>query len=125
MFLNRNLLEGNLEYEELLFRKNPHVVFDFDDAIFLGQKATHIGRICNQAAWVIAGNEYLASFARVHTSRVSVIPTVIDTSLYPDHPHPITKSQQPVRVRWLGSSHSIADTLFPYVELLVELQHEL
>ncbi len=125
VFLNRDLLEGKFEYEELLFRKNARVVFDFDDAIFLGQKANHIGRICKQAAWVIAGNEYLASFAREHTMRVSVIPTVIDTSLYPARPHPPTNSLGPVRVGWLGSSQSIADTLFPYLELLAKLQCEL
>jgi hypothetical protein len=48
----------------------------FDNAIFLGGKADHVGRICERAAWVIAGNEHLAAFARQFTPRVTVIPTV-------------------------------------------------
>lgn len=122
VFLNRDLLEGRFEYEVALFRRNPRVIFDFDDAIFLGNKAAHIGQICERAAWVIAGNEYLAAFARRFSSRVSVIPTVVDTNRYvaePDfHPHP-------VRVGWIGSDQSIRETLYPYVPMLAELQGEL
>jgi len=122
VFLNRDLLEGNFRYEAALFRRNPRVIFDFDDAIFLGRKAAHIGQICERAAWVIAGNEYLAEFARRFSSRVSVIPTVIDTDLYVDERD---FNSHPVRVGWLGSDQSIRETLFPHVAILGELQGEL
>lgn len=124
VFLNRDLLEGRYAYEERLFRRNQRVVFDFDDAIFLGAKADHIGRICERAAWVTAGNEHLAAFARRFTSRVTVIPTAIDVSHY--HMGPAAAAQpRSVRVGWLGSSQSIAHTLYPHVEMLAELQREL
>lgn len=122
VFLNRDLLEGKFLYEASLFKRNPRVIFDFDDAIFLGHKAAHIGRICERAAWVIAGNEYLAEFAGRFSSRVSVIPTVIDTEQYSATPR---FDQRPVRVGWLGSDQSIRETLFPHVTMLAELQREL
>lgn len=123
VFLNRDLLEGKFLYEAALFRRNPSVIFDFDDAIFLGQKATHIGQICERAAWVIAGNEYLAEFARRFTSRVSVIPTVIDTDRYAAAVTDLDR--RPVRVGWLGSDQSIRETLFPHVAMLADLQSQL
>jgi glycosyltransferase involved in cell wall biosynthesis len=122
VFLNRDLLEGKFSYEAALFERNPRVVFDFDDAIFLGEKAGHIGQICRRAAWVLVGNEYLAEFARQHSSRVSVIPTVIDTELYAAAPQ-LTPGQ--VRVGWLGSNQSIRETLWPHLYLLAELQSAL
>lgn len=125
VFLNRDLLEGAYAYEERLFRKNPRVVFDFDDAIFLGRKADHIGRICEQAAWVTAGNEHLAAFARRFTPRVTVMPTVIDTGRYHLEPYRASGHRGPIRVGWLGSSQSIAQTLYPHVEMLADLQREL
>ena len=125
VFLNRDLLEGRYVYEERLFRHNPRVVFDFDDAIFLGEKADHIGRICERAAWVTVGNESLAAFARQFTPRVTVIPTAIDTSLYHGGPDRATATTGALRIGWLGSSQSIAQTLYPHVGMVAELQREL
>ena len=122
VFLNRDLLEGKFQYEAALFRRNPRVVFDFDDAIFLGEKAAHIGQICEKAAWVTAGNEYLADFARRYSSRVSVIPTVVDTDQYVAA---ADLASHPVRVGWLGSGQSIRETLFPHVPMLAEFQRDL
>jgi hypothetical protein len=122
VFLNRDLLEGKFEYEAALFQRNPRVIFDFDDAIFLGDKAAHIGQICERAAWVIAVNEYLARFAQKFSPRVSVIPTVIDTDRYVGAPD---CGRHPVRVGWMGSDQSIRETLYPHVPMLAELQREL
>ena len=121
VWLNRDLLEGRVEYEERLVRRNPRLLFDFDDAIFLGEKSRHIQWICQHAAWVTAGNDYLASFARRFTDRVTVLPTVIDTDLY----RVATEAGSPVRVGWLGSDRSIRETLFPHLPMLSSLQAEL
>lgn len=125
VFQNRDLLEGRVEYEERLLRRNRRVIFDFDDAIYLGAKADHVGRVCARAAWVVAGNEELASFARSHTSRVTVIPTVVDHTLYAPPPPVPTPGTRPVRVGWLGSPMSIAQTLYPFVPMLADLQSAL
>jgi len=123
VFVNRDLLEGNVRYEKLLLRRNSRVIFDFDDAIFLGGKAAHIQWICQNAAWVTAGNEYLAQFARPLTKRVTVLPTVVEVNKY------LLKQDLsgtgPFRVGWCGSDRSIEQTLFPYIEMFAHLQTRL
>lgn len=119
-FVNRDLLEGRVAYEAALLRRNSRVVFDFDDAIHLGAKEAHVAWICARAAWVTAGNESLAQFARRHTDRVSVIPTVVDTDSYPAPPEP--HAERPLRIGWLGSDLSIRETLFAFLPTLAALQ---
>lgn len=123
VLLNRDLLGGRSEYEDELFRRNPRVVFDFDDAIYLGDKAAHVAGVCARAAWVTAGNETLAAFARRHTDRVTVLPTVLDTDacvVRRDH-----SRDGRVRVGWLGSDRSIRETLLPHLATLARLRDEL
>ncbi len=121
-FLNRDLLESRNFYERRLLARNPRLVFDFDDAIFLGDKATHVGWVCRHAAWVTAGNESLADFARQFTDRVTVLPTVVNTDAYQVRSGVGT---EPLRVGWLGSDASIRETLFPFAPLLARLQAEI
>lgn len=122
VLLNRDLLQGRIEYERMLLQRNPRVVFDFDDAIYEGGKETHVRWICERAAWVTAGNDTLAAFARRFTRRVTILPTVVDAAAYSgaEHGH-----RTPVRVGWLGSNRSIRETLFPHLPMLAALQAEL
>ena len=39
------------------------------------------------SAHIIAGNEYLASYARRHNRRVTILPTVVDTELFAGADH--------------------------------------
>jgi glycosyltransferase involved in cell wall biosynthesis len=69
----------------------PPVVFDFDDAIFLPSVSdanqviralklpTKVASIIRHSDMVIAGNEYLADYARRFNDAVTVIPTCVDT----------------------------------------------
>jgi len=68
-----------LEYLARLMNKN--IIFDFDDAIFLGNEKK-ISDVIRLSRHVIAGNAYLYEFAKRYNSEVTVIPTVIDTDLY-------------------------------------------
>ncbi len=123
VFLNRDVLESDVRYERFLLRRNPRLIFDFDDAIFLGGKEAHAAWVCRRAAWVTAGNADLADFARQYTDRVTVLPTVIDTDAYaPAGPRP---PGRPFRVGWCGSDLSIRQTLFPHVDLLARVQRRL
>lgn len=119
-FVNRDLLGGRIAYEAALMRRNDRVVFDFDDAIHLGQKEAHVAWICARAAWVTAGNELLADVARRYTDRVSVLPTVIDTDRYPSPGAP--RENGALRLGWLGSDLSIRETLVPFLPTLAALQ---
>jgi glycosyltransferase involved in cell wall biosynthesis len=131
VLLNRDLLKGDIAWEKRLFARNRNVVFDFDDAIFLGQKRQdHIGWICAEARWVTAGNDYLADFARRFTDRVTVLPTVVETDRYllrsaleQDMAGPVETRR--VRVGWLGSDLSIRETLFVHWEMIARLQQKL
>jgi glycosyltransferase involved in cell wall biosynthesis len=111
------------------------IVFDFDDAVFLpsvsgvseanrfisawkfpGKFATIIGL----ADQVIAGNEYLASYARRLNPSVTVIPTCVDTNTFAPSAdrEAVTAldSRRPI-VGWIGSPttalyiRSLADVL--------------
>ena len=123
VFLNRDVLESNVRYERLLLARNPRLIFDFDDAIFLDGKEAHVGWVCRHAAWVTAGNPDLADFARRFTDRVTVLPTVIDTDTY--LPAGGGARLGPIRVGWCGSDLSIRQTLFPHLPMLARLQQRL
>jgi hypothetical protein len=124
VFVNRDLGGPGLRLERLLLRRNPRVVFDFDDAIFAFRDSEPTARwMCEHAAWVTPGNEYLASYARQYTDRVTLIPTVIDTDRYQVNGRANGRSR--VRVGWTGSDQSIAATLMPHLPLLAAAQRDL
>jgi glycosyltransferase involved in cell wall biosynthesis len=93
-------------------------LFDFDDAIFLGDtspangflrrarcpwKVRHIIRWSRQ---VIAGNAYLASYARAYQRNVRIIPTPIDTARYePRSRSAVSEGSVPV-IGWIGTPTS-------------------
>jgi glycosyltransferase involved in cell wall biosynthesis len=97
-------------------RRKPPIVFDFDDAIFLPSvsDANHfisvlkqpgkVATIISESDHVIAGNEYLASYARRYCSAVTVIPTCVDTSKFapPADAPPRDRAREPV-IGWIGS----------------------
>lgn len=108
------------------------MVFDFDDAIFVSYVSPTYGRF---ASWlkrpskssrilamsdhIIAGNEYLASYARRHNRRVTVLPTVVDTELFAQAGKDACAPGNPV-IGWIGS-HSTAqylDLIAPALERL-------
>lgn len=102
--------------ERLLDGKVP-VVFDFDDAIFLGETSAAnamAGRlkVPGKTAGIVAaatvttvGNEYLASYARRFSPRVEVLPTTIDVDVYRPQPR---EGRDLVRVGWSGSPTTAA-----------------
>ncbi|MBI4349039.1 MAG: glycosyltransferase family 4 protein [Elusimicrobia bacterium] len=108
--------------ERLLRRARVPYVFDFDDAIFLGpmhpsnrrwawlRRPARVDAAVRGATAVIAGNEYLAAWARRLNPNVSVIATPIDTDR---HQTATTRRDGPLVIGWVGSS-----TTAPYLHLL-------
>ncbi len=103
-------------FERWLLGRVPYVL-DFDDAIFHNydlHRAAWVRRIYGEridvlmagARLVITGNRYLAERAvRAGTSRVDVIPTVVDLARYPaKRAYPIVAK---VRIVWIGSPSTI------------------
>lgn len=98
--------------ERLLAWSGVPFVFDFDDSVWvryvspanpLFSRLRFPGKtaaLCRLAGQVLAGNAFLASYARRFNSRVSVVPTTIDTDRY--SPSLRRPGRVPV-IGWTGS----------------------
>ena len=104
--MNRDLIPevriGALE--PLLARMNPRIVFDLDDAIYLGRRDGKLRRILPHFGAVVAGNEELAAYLRRHNPNVRVIPTVADGDRFRPAPW---RNPGPVRISWTGSAEPL------------------
>lgn len=103
---------GQPVIERWLAKRVP-MVFDFDDAIYL-QNASEANRevrflkrpaktaeIIALSTEVIAGNPHLGEYAGRYSSRVNVIPTCVDTSLWAPRPKPVRNG--PPVIGWIGT----------------------
>lgn len=102
--------------EGYLLRKNSKVlVYDFDDAVMFRDSAKvssasagrqkKFSRTVQYADTVIAGNEYLKSFAIKENPNTFLIPTSIHMERYPARPAPAT--QESLVLGWIGSSATL------------------
>ena len=115
----------------LLARAVPYVL-DYDDAVFhyYDQHCNPVVRmllagkhpaIIQRAALVVAGNAYLAEFARAAGARqVELVPTVIDLERYPLATLHSAKMDGPPCVGWIGQ-RATAAFLTPYASLFERL----
>lgn len=117
IMMNRDLVpEPKISFLEIcLSKRNPRLIFDFDDAIFLGPREHKLRKILPVFAAVTAGNEYLATFARQANPRVEIWPTVVDTDRFT----PIKQRHPgPLRIGWSGS-HSTLKSCLPLLEKVI------
>jgi glycosyltransferase involved in cell wall biosynthesis len=110
---------------------NRHIVYDFDDALYVRPEEAGIGApltsssrvraglrtILRVSKHVIAGNEYLAAYARRFNSHVTVIPTVLDMQRYQACKR---QSGDPVVLGWVGHPGNLV-----YLKLLIPVFDEL
>lgn len=117
VFVQRECFMLGSAFFEKRFAKRSRLIFDFDDSIWLQQvsegnkklaflkNAGKTKEIIRAAHLVIAGNEYLASYARNYNPRVIIIPSTIDTNKY------TTKeivAKENIVIGWSGSFSTIA-----------------
>jgi len=107
---------GSNFFEKRFAKSKAKLVFDFDDAIWLNDTSQgnsnlqwlknpeKIRTIISMADLVIAGNQYLAEYARSFSDKVIIIPTTIDTSYHQPLPKP---QEAPICIGWTGSSTTI------------------
>ena len=125
VFLQRPALPFSAACEHLARLKNPNLILDVDDAIFLrpdGAEDPRQGgafdRVVENCAHVIAGNAYLAE--RIRHTPATVIPTVLDTDRY----RPFERPRRPeVVIGWMGTYSNFV-SLEPLVPLLRRLLAE-
>jgi glycosyltransferase involved in cell wall biosynthesis len=105
--------------EWLRARRKTPIVFDFDDAIYLGVDgvASRLRRLAfdqvvSSAHHLIPGNHHLARVVGDPT-RTTVIPTVIDTKTYVPRPETARRSQGLV-IGWMGTASN-----FPFLRPVI------
>jgi len=124
VFLQREgSLIGPAWSERLLRARQPALVYDFDDAIYLPYVSPtnryfsylkfpwKTRALCRMAAAVVAGNDHLAAYAGRYNDHVSVVPSTVSLREYQARPQP-DPGRMPV-VGWTGSHSSV-----PYLSLV-------
>lgn len=111
-----------------LYRKK--IIYDFDDAIWLPNVSeankrfnwlknhTKTSKIISYSKLVIAGNAYLAEYAKKYNSNVVIIPTTIDINYHCRNNQKTLKDE--VIIGWTGSSttNRHLKTLLPVINKL-------
>lgn len=132
IFLHREaFMTGSTRFEARLAASGVPLIYDFDDAIWLmdvsdGNRKLRwlkdpdkTKRIIGMADLVIAGNDYLASYAKAYNPRVEMLPTVVDTELY--QPVQQERADGKVVIGWTGS-HTSMSHLLPAIPMLRSVQ---
>ena len=111
------------------------LVYDFDDAVFL-PNASGANKLVSRLKWydkvptiislseqTIAGNEYLATYARGRSTAVRVIPTCVDTQTFTPRARTAPPNDVPI-VGWIGthSTTKYLRTLVPVLEQVRQRQ---
>ncbi|MDX2163659.1 MAG: glycosyltransferase family 4 protein [bacterium] len=117
IMMNRDIIpETSVTFlEPLLARRNPRIIFDFDDAIHVGVRAPKMAKILPLYAHVTPGNPFLAAYARTLNQQVTILPTVVDTDQY------AVAAQRPpgkLRIGWSGSSYT-GKAMLPLLEGII------
>lgn len=126
-------LGQRIAWRELRALRVP-ILFDFDDAMFLPQRTDRqvvwrlaerpdtAAEVIKLSRGVIAGNEYLAGFARQWNANVVVVPTVVDVNQFALRNGSVP-STHPCVVGWIGTP-STAKYLPLVREVLGAVAHE-
>jgi glycosyltransferase involved in cell wall biosynthesis len=115
-------------FEKILHNNQPKVIYDLDDAFWTHPPQFHqignwlrdpkrIQKMIGLSSYVLAGNPFLADFARQFNPHVSVFPTVLDTNKYLPRKE---MDDGMVTVGWVGrwSSESYLVKLIPVFKAL-------
>ena len=118
IFIFREALMTRSVFFEKQFRKSKaKLVFDFDDAIWhfdISEANKKFGwlkdpgktaKIISMCDLIIAGNKYLADYAKHHNDNVVIVPTTIDTNEYVKVK--FDKPETKICIGWSGSITTI------------------
>jgi glycosyltransferase involved in cell wall biosynthesis len=131
---------GGAIFERLFKALAGRLVYDFDDSIFLPadtnagglnkvirffKRPSRISKIISLSDCVIAGNKFLAQYARRFNSNVTILPTCIDTDRYKPAQRPV--NNQRVVIGWIGSPWtaiylSLLDNVFAELQKMKDIE---
>ncbi|MBN8703527.1 MAG: glycosyltransferase family 4 protein [Bacteroidetes bacterium] len=116
IFIQREaFMTGSIFFEKMLKRVGKKIVFDFDDSIWLMdiseankslkwlKNPAKTAKLIALSDTVIAGNAYLAEYARKYNPNVTIIPTTIDLNYHYSN----RKSKNRICIGWTGSHTTI------------------
>ncbi len=135
VFIHREAFPvGPAWFERLLTLIGKPYVYDFDDAMFLPNVADSnrffarlkcpgkIASIIRLSRITLAGNEYLAEYARGCGARqVRIAPTVVDTDMFRPRGRETERTGAPVVIGWIGSPTTVRylEPIFPAIRSLL------
>ncbi|MEO9870212.1 glycosyltransferase family 4 protein [Ekhidna sp.] len=117
IFIYRDAFFFGTFFEWMFEKSKAKLLFDFDDSIWLQDEnpnqsifqqlknPTKTGKIISHCDLTIAGNEYLAEYAKQHTNNVVIIPTTIDLNEYAKVD--VEKQKKGICIGWSGSFSTI------------------
>lgn len=95
IFIQREaFMTGTTYFEKKFAKSDAKLIFDFDDSIWLEDKneansklaflknLSKTSKIIALCDTIVAGNNYLADYAKKYNKNVVIIPTTIDTDWY-------------------------------------------
>jgi glycosyltransferase involved in cell wall biosynthesis len=106
-------------FESTLAKSGRPVIYDFDDAIFLTNASDanrfasalkyprKVASLVARSSLVLAGNDYLASYARTYNPLVRVLPTCVDTNVFVPRTTSRLPGDPPV-IGWIGTPTTAA-----------------
>lgn len=123
IMMNRDIVpETKVTFiEPWLARRNPRLIFDFDDSIHLGAREAKLREVLGKFAWITPGNPYLAAFAEQVNPHVTILPTVVDTEQYQVVAE---RAPGPLRIGWSGSRSTLIQCLPLLENVMVQLAAE-
>ncbi len=129
VFVQREaFMTGSSFFEKRFSKSKAKLVFDFDDSIWLldtsaankiwqwMKSAKKTGKIISLSHLVLAGNQYLADYARQFNNNVKVIPTTIDTAIFKREKE--YQDNERICIGWSGSHTTIKhfEAALPYLK---------
>lgn len=118
IFIQREaLFVGSTFFERKAAQSKAKVIFDFDDSIWLMDTSPENVKYeflknpdkaktnFKNADLVIAGNNYLAEYAKQYNNNTIIIPTTVDCEIH--KPMPELRGKSPIVIGWSGSISTV------------------
>ena len=137
IFVQREAFFTGTTFFERKFSSKSNLIFDFDDSIWLPNVSNANKKfewlknydktktIISYADAVIAGNKYLADYARQFNNNVRIIPTTINTDYHINKQR--NKDKDKICIGWTGSPTTVQhfELAIPVLEKIKDKYHDL